>query len=67
MIWRMILTSKPAPLASEIDFLDVLGQRPLLLLEPLDALDEGFEAVAGNAADIRHWSPPVLSWGTARP
>ena len=41
-IWRMILGSKPVPLASA-DFLYVLTERPLRLLESLDALGEGLQ------------------------
>src|SRR5262249_40973779 len=40
-----------------IDFLDVAAQRALFFLEPLDALDKGFQLLAGNAPDIRHGSP----------
>jgi hypothetical protein len=38
----MILVSKPVPLASAFDLFDVLGECPLFLFEPLDALDKGF-------------------------
>jgi hypothetical protein len=56
----MILGSKPVPLASA-DFLYVLTERPLRLLESLDALGEGLQPRARDTAHIRHNpSPPVV-------
>src|SRR6266446_157597 len=44
-----------------VDFLDVLTERPLLLLEPLDALDEGLQLCARDTPHIRHNPlPPVV-------
>ena len=38
----MIFRLETGPFGFGVDFLDVLTERPLLLLEPLDALDKGF-------------------------
>src|SRR5260370_11167554 len=35
-----------------VDFLDVRRERALLLLQALDALDEGFQSIPGDAGDI---------------
>ena len=40
--WRMILVSKPVPLAVAIDVsIDIGAQRGAFLFQPLDAVDEG--------------------------
>ena len=47
-----------------VDFLDVVGERLLLLLEPLDALDDGSELVlgeAGGAEPLSSRSPERVS------
>src|SRR6202043_567978 len=48
-----------------VDFLDVLTERPLLLLEPLDALDKGLQLCARDTPNIRH--NPLSPGGDAAP
>src|SRR5205814_5614503 len=40
-----------------VDFLDVFAECALFVLEPLDALDQRFELLTRNAAEIGHCSP----------
>src|SRR6185437_6891048 len=44
-----------------IDVANIVAQRLLLFFQALDALDEGFEMIAGDAARLRHDMSPASS------
>jgi len=58
---RSVLVSKPVCLGLAVDFLDVVGERLLLLLEPLDALDDRLQLIARDNSGPGRFAPHRFS------